>query len=96
MSPFCEQLNLVGGADFGTALNAAMASINDQLSGITFGTGGVDWNPMPVTFGPNGGGFYPLVQLVNTLIGDLSFKGELELLWLDPLLFREAYWGTRG
>ena len=69
-----------------------------SLSGlVTFGSGPVDWSPMPVTFGPNGGGFVPndLALLGNTLIGDLSVKGDVGAALAGLLdLSREAYCGS--
>jgi uncharacterized protein YjbI with pentapeptide repeats len=95
-SASCEQLNHVGGPAFGTALNAAMASINDKLLQLTFGMGGFDWAPIPVTFGPDGGGFYPLGHLGNTLIADLSVNGGVGAALAGTSTFQGALLSSPG
>jgi uncharacterized protein YjbI with pentapeptide repeats len=96
MSPFCEQLNHVGGPIFANQLNAAMASINDQLGDLTFGMGGVDWAHIPVTFGPDGVDFYPLGHLGNTLIADLSVNGGVGAALAGTSTFQGALLSSPG
>ena len=90
-SAACQQLNHLGGPAFGLQLNAVMASINNYIMALSLGAGQIDWDPIVVTTAPN-----PLGTLGATLIGDLSFKGEVGAVLAGTSILSGGLLGSPG